>query len=109
MTNLVAQLELIHKAGASHLPTAAAAYESAAAGVTGVSPPASGDAWESANSAVNHILIESGENVALAGDVLRLLAFELAEQDGETGALLDKIGLEEVPSLGPDGWSDEED
>ena len=108
MTNLVAQLDLIHDAGARILPAAAQTYESIRSHVGSVAPPAGTDFWESANSSAAAIIGEAGEKMQHAGNVLRLLAWELAEQDGVTAQLLTQTGLDEVPELGLDGWSDEE-
>ena len=57
---------------------------------------------------------ETGQKVSLLPlhglrwEIRTLLAWELAEQDGVTAELLGKTGLDEVPELGSDGWSDEE-
>ncbi|MFD0557783.1 hypothetical protein FB566_3069 [Stackebrandtia endophytica] len=108
MTDLVAQLDLIHEAGVRILPAAAQTYESIRSAVVSVAPPSGTDFWESANGSAAAIIGEAGEKMQHAGNVLRLLAWELAEQDGVTAELLGKTGLDEVPELGSDGWSDEE-
>ncbi|GAA4915026.1 hypothetical protein LX16_4249 [Stackebrandtia albiflava] len=106
MAELVAQLALIHEAGASHLPTAAGCYETSRTDVAGVYAPAGETYWSAANSAAASILKDAGQNISDAGDVLRLLAWELAERDGVTSRLLTRTGLKEIPELGRDGWSD---
>lgn len=105
---LAADLELIHEAGANHLPTAAGIYKTASTDVVGAAPPVGADGWESLNAEVATILKESGNNVQTAGNVLRLLAWELAERDGVTAELLERTGLDSVPELTPNGWSDED-
>ncbi|HIW64402.1 MAG TPA: hypothetical protein H9881_18270 [Candidatus Stackebrandtia excrementipullorum] len=105
---LAANLQLIHEAGATHLPTAAGIYDAASADVTNVAPPVGTGGWSALNAEVAAILTEAGGNLQAAGDVLRLLAWELAERDGLTSDLLQRTGLDSVPELTPDGWSDED-
>ncbi|HZE38858.1 MAG TPA: hypothetical protein VE172_08590 [Stackebrandtia sp.] len=106
LATLGADLYQLHLAGKEDLPAAAGVYKDIDGDVTSVSVPDQGY-WTEALTQTSRIIVDCDSNMWEAGNVLRLLAYDLAAHDSAAATeLKHDADLTSLPKLGPDGWSD---